>query len=234
MNDEPKQPVEPLAPTAPEPAVPAPATPDPALQVAATEAVAKAEAAATRRRWINLGEFIAVAGLIIALLGLYLNWSERREETAEKQVASAKAERDNARFDIRAVATANGAALILQRDERHAIRDATVTFPTELGVGSKDTVADSIDRGWFKRALLKATDGGPDARSGRLPVLIELTYWDGDTPRTTRGIYDIGWKTEPGMPLVGRTLTLESLRLRDLGGDQKRLDAVWAAERPKD
>lgn len=220
MSDEPIVPTEP----APEPAP----APDPALQVAATEAVAKAEAAATRRRWINLGEFIAVAGLIIALLGLYLNWSDRREETADKQIASAKAERESARFDVRAVATANGAALMLQHDERHAIRDATVTFPTELGIGSKDTVADSIDRGWFDHALLKAADG----RSGRLPVLIVLSYWDGDTPRTTRGIYDIGWKTEGGFPL-GRTLKLESLRLHELGGDQKRLDAVWAAEHPK-
>jgi hypothetical protein len=167
------------------------------------------------------------------LLGLYLNWSDRREETADKQIASAKADRESARFDVRAVAAANGAALMLQHDERHAIRDARVTFPTELGIGSKDTVADFIERGWFEHALLKATDGGPDARSGRLPVLIVLTYWDGDTPRTTRGIYDIGWKTEKGMPLFGRTLKLESLRLHELGGDQKRLDAAWAAQRPK-
>jgi len=211
---------------------PEPPAPDTALQVAATEAVAKAEAAATRRRWINLGEFIAVAGLIIALLGLYLNWADRRADTAEKQVATARAEREGARFDIRAVAAANGAALLLQHDERHAIRDATVTFPTGLGVGSKDTVADSIDRGWFERALLKATDGGPDARSGRLPVLIVLTYWDGDTPRRARGIYDIGWKTEKGVFPFGRSLTLESLRLHELGGDLKRLDTVWAAQRP--
>ena len=223
MSDEPMPPPEPAPPVAP----------DPSLQVAATEAVAKAEAAATRRRWINLGEFIAVAGLIIAVLGLYFNWTDRREDAAEKQVASARAERESARFDIRALATADGGALMLQHDERHAIRDATVTFPTELGVGSKDTVVDSIDRGWFKRALLKATDGGPDARGGRLPVLIVLTYWDGDTPRTTRGIYDIGWKTEKGMPLFGRSLKLESLRLHELGGTQKRLDAVWAAQRPK-
>lgn len=226
MSDEPEAPV---APPTPEPA-----KADPALQVAATEAVAKAEAAATRRRWINLGEFVAVAGLIIALLGLYLNWTDRREDAAEKQVATAKAERESARFELRAVAAAKGTALTLQHDDRHPIRDATVSFPTELGIGSKDTVADQIERGWFERALLKVTDGGPDARSGRLPVLIVLTYWDGDTPRTTRGIYDIGWKTQEGTFPFGRTLKLESLRLHELGGDQKRLDALWAAERPKD
>ena len=223
MSDEPILPPDPVLPVEP--------MPDPALQAAATDAVAKAEAAATRRRWINLGEFVAVAGLIIAVLGLYLNWADRRADTADKQVATAKAEREGARFDIRAVAAANGTSLTLQHDERHAIRDAMVTFPTALGVGSKDTVADSIDRGWFEHALLQASDGGPDAWTGRLPVLIVLTYWDGDTPRTTRGIYDIGWRTQ-GRPLLGRLLKLESLRLHEHGGDQKRLDAVWAAEKP--
>jgi hypothetical protein len=203
-------------------------TRDPAIEVAATEAVAKAEAAATRRRWINLGEFIAVAGLIIAGVSLYLNWSDRRADEADRHIATVKAERDQARFDIRAVAAKNGATLLLQHDERHAIRDATVTFPTELGIGSKDTVGDTIDRGWFEHALLKASD----AKAGRLPVLIALTYWDGDTPRTTRGIYDIGWKTEGGFPF-GRSVKLESLRLHELGGTQKRLDTVWAGERPK-
>jgi hypothetical protein len=201
---------------------------DPEIQVAATEAVAKAEAARTRRRWINLGEFVAVAGLIIAAIGLYLNWADRRADLADKHVAAVKAEHEQARFEIRAVAAKDGSALLLQHDERHAIRDATLSFPTALGVDTKDTVADTIDRGWFEHTLLKASD----AKVGRLPVLIVLTYWDGDTPRTARGIYDIGWKTD-GHLLFGRSLKLESLRLHELGGTQQRLDAVWAAEAPK-
>lgn len=206
------------------PAAPA----EPALPVAAPEAVATAEAAATRRRWINLGEFVAVAGLIIGGISLYMNWSDRRADLADKHVASVKADREQARFDIRAVPTAKGASLVLQHDERHAIRDATVAFPTELGIGRKDTIGDTIDRGWFAHALLKASD----AKAGRLPVLIVLTYWDGDTPRTTRGLYDIGWKAEGGFPL-GRSVKLESLRLHEPGGTQQRLDAVWAGERAK-
>lgn len=225
MNEEePPRPAEGVAEPVPDSA-PNP-TPDSALQVAATEAVAQAEAAATRRRWINLGEFVAVVGLIIAGVGLYLNWSDRRADDAEKHVVAARAARDQSRFDIRAVPATDGKSLILQHDDRHPIRDATITFPTELAVGRKDAVADSIDRGWFEHALLKASD----AKAGRLPVLIVLTYWDGDTPRTTRGIYDIGWKAEGGFPF-GRSVKLESLRLRELGGDQKRLDAVWAGSR---
>lgn len=210
----------------------APPEPDSAIQVAASEAVAKAEAAATRRRWINLGEFVAVAGLLIAGVSLYLNWSDRRADQADKQIAAAKAQRDSARFDVHAVRASNGAALLLQHDDRHPIRDATVTFPSELGIGSKDTVGDTIERGWFEHEVLKATDGTEEKKTGRLPVLIVLTYWDGDTPHTTRGIYDIGWKAEGGFPF-GRSLKLESLHLHEPGGTQARLDAVWASIRPK-
>ena len=39
----------------------------------------QAERLAIRRRWINVGEVVAVAGLIIAALSLYLGWSGRRE-----------------------------------------------------------------------------------------------------------------------------------------------------------
>lgn len=202
--------------------------PDPALQVAATEAVAKAEAAATRRRWINLGEFVAIAGLIIAAVGLYLNWADRRADEAGKHVAEAKAAREEARFDVRGVASSDGTSLVIQHDDRHPIRDATVTFPSDLGIGTKDTIADSIDRDWFAEPLLKKTASS----AGRMPVLIALTYWDGDTPRTTRGIYDIGWRTV-SRPILGRLLKLESLRLREVGGTQRRLDSIWAAERPK-
>jgi hypothetical protein len=102
----------------------------------------------------------------------------------------------------------------------------------DVGIGSKDTVGDTIERGWFEHAMLKATDGAAEKKTGRLPVLITLTYWDGDTPRTTRGIYDIGWKAEGGFPF-GRSLKLESLHLHELGGTQGRIDAVWASVKPK-
>ena len=40
----------------------------------------RAEAAATRRRWITLAEVVAVAGVLIGALTLYTNWSDRRAD----------------------------------------------------------------------------------------------------------------------------------------------------------
>ena len=43
-----------------------------------------ADQARTRRRWITLAEVVAVAGVVIAALTLYLNVSDRRADRAER------------------------------------------------------------------------------------------------------------------------------------------------------
>ena len=180
-----------------------------------------------KRRWINLAELVAVAGVLIAAAGLYLTWSDRRDRTAaETQVAH-----DSGRFDIRAQATARGDALLLARDERHDIESATVTFPPALGVAPQEALADRIERSWFEKPLLKATDGGADDRTGTLPMLIRLRYTDGDTTRTTGGIYDVVWRTQGRTFPLGRSLKLEGLRLRERAGTAARLDALWQPDR---
>ena len=78
--------------------------------------------------------------------------------------------------------------------------------------------------------ILALTDGKADTREGRLPTLITVRYWDGDTARTVTGLYDIIWSTH-GRFLRGRTLRLEGLRLRDRNGTTAKLDAAWAARR---
>ena len=57
-------------------------------------------------------------------------------------------------------------------------------------------------------------------------VLITASYVDGDVTRTARGIYDVLWSTH-GRMLRGRALELTGLRLRQRGGDQAALDALW-------
>ena len=186
--------------------------------------------AKTRRRWITLAEVVAVAGVLIAGLTLYSGWADRRADQAERVAAQAGAARAEARVDLVATVTGGGDTLTL-RDEKHDIRDATFTFPKALGVAKQSPVEAAIDADWVSDALLKLTDGGADDRTGRLPVLIATTYWDGDTPRTTSAIYDIIWRTY-GRALRGRGFKLEGLKLRQRGGTSAALDAAWAREKP--
>jgi len=69
----------------------------------------KAEAAAIRRRWVTLGEFVAVAGLIISALALWSSYTDRRADQAEKQIE--KAENARARHGL-----VNGDTLAWWRD----------------------------------------------------------------------------------------------------------------------
>ena len=108
-----------------------------------------------------------------------------------------------------------------------------MTFPLALGVLTQEAVLKpAIEADWIKGEMLTLTDGGEDEASGRLPVLIASTYWDGDTKRTDRAIYDVIWRTE-GQMLAGRAFKLEGLVLRERGGDQARLDAIWKQTAPK-
>lgn len=183
----------------------------------------------TRRRWLNLAELVAVAGLLIGGLTLWLNWSDRRDDKAQAAAAAAAAARDKARFDL--TGKVDGDEILLLRDEKHALGDVRVTFPSALRTPPRDAVAHRIEREWFADALLKATDGGPDERTGRLPVLVSYTYVVDDAAHRRRALYDVVWKTD-GRLLRGRSLDLIDFRLRRPGGDQAALDAAWESSKP--
>ncbi|MDP1026153.1 hypothetical protein Q5H91_02925 [Sphingomonas sp. KR1UV-12] len=190
------------------------------------------DAAATRRRWVSLAEAVAVAGVLIGALTLWMNWSDRRADQADKAATQTAESREKARVELVATVEDGGRSLAL-KDARHDLSDAVVTFPQALGIAAQRPSGDpAIEAAWFADPLLALTDGGPDDRAGRLPVLVTLRYWDGDTARTATGIYDVVWKTE-GRVLRGRTLRLDGLRLRQRGGTQAQLDGAWAREKPR-
>ncbi|QDZ07556.1 hypothetical protein FPZ24_08700 [Sphingomonas panacisoli] len=199
---------------------------DSRIEVAATEAVAKAEAAATRRRWINLGEFVAVAGLIIAAVGLWLTYHDRQADEADKQAEKKAEASERATYVVKS--SMRGNDVVITPDDRHALGDIAVTFPTALGVSSQTSPTQTIPASWFKSALLKATDGGADDQEGKLPVLLTVNYMDDDQQRSTTGVYDIVWRTKGGGLIGGRSLKVVGMRLHERGGSQKRIDTLWA------
>lgn len=206
--------------------------PTPAEETAAEQAVAKAEAAATRRRWISLAELVAVAGLLIGAVTLYLNWSDRREDRA------ARAEAQAAEGKARAIVTltgevADGGQSIALTDPAHNVSGAMVRFPTSLGVAQQDAMpGPRIRADWFARPLLALTDKGTDEREGRLPVLITTIWWDGDARRQDTALYNILWRIE-GRMLQGRKLELTGLALNDRTASAAALDAAWKREQPQ-
>lgn len=184
--------------------------------------------AATRRRWVSLAELVAVSGVLIAALTLYLNWSDHREIAAERAIAAARSRDAAAQLALRAELQKDGGEVRLT-DPRHDALDVTITFPRALGIAAQSPAMARIERSWFADALLKATDGGPDEREGRLPVLVTARYRDEETERTGHAVVEIVWRTD-GRLIGGRTLSLEAARVREPRGTQARIDALWKAE----
>ncbi|MGE7204474.1 hypothetical protein ACQKJZ_02215 [Sphingomonas sp. NPDC019816] len=189
-----------------------------------------AERAKSRRRLLTLAEFVAIAGLIVASLTLYFNWSQRRSDAADKRAAASAQRHERGRLDLTATVEGDGRRLAL-RDPNHDLQEVTIAFPAKSGVGRQVPMGDPvIEAEPIAGPILALTDGQADTREGRLPALITTRYWDGDTARTVTGLYDVIWSTH-GRLLRGRTLRLEGLRLRDRNGTVAKLNAAWAARR---
>lgn len=187
----------------------------------------RAEKAAIRRRWITLAELVGVAALIISATTLWLNWSGRREDEAARAGAAA----EHALVTFSASRTSGGAVLALT-DPDHRIQQIDIAFPPALEAQTREGLGTlAIQAKWFDRELLKATDGGPDKRSGRLPVLIAATWWDGDRKMVDRAIYQINWRTA-GRLFRGRTVDLTGASLYERGGSPARLNVLWQKEKP--
>ncbi|KQR83919.1 hypothetical protein [Sphingomonas sp. Leaf343] len=185
---------------------------------------------ATRRRWVTLAEVVAVAGVVIAGLTFYTGWADRKADQAARVAEHSTEARERSRVDLVATVESDGQRLAI-KDEKHDLQDLAVVFPKALGIAPERPVADiAIGIDAIETPILKLTDGGADDRAGRLPVLLTVRYWDGDTARTSTAIYDLIWKTE-GRMLRGRTLRLQGMRLRERGGNQARLDTLWAREK---
>ena len=186
----------------------------------------RAEAAATRRRWITLAEVVGVAGVLIAAASLWLGWSDRRQDRADQDAAKASVAKAQTVVRLRGVVGSHGAAISLS-DASQQVDTVDVTFPSALGVPARTgVVPPRVEAEWFEAALLKATDGGADEQEGHLPALITSHWVDGETPHTDTAIYDLVWKTK-GRLLQGRALTLEGIVLRERSSRATRLDALW-------
>jgi hypothetical protein len=233
MNDEPTLP--PIDPTGvpPEPAPAAAPPPSPAVaHETAEQAIERAEKRETRRRWVSLAEIVGVGGLIIAAAGLWMGWSDRRADVADKQATQAIEDRAHARVMIVGEVSHDGETITLS-DTAHPLHDVAVDFPAELGVSQQSGfLGPKIESSWFEEPLMKLAD---KMHQGRLPVMLTATWWDGDTKRTDRAIYEIAWSSDGRLlsGLRGRKLHLRSLVLSERNASPARLEAAWARLKPR-
>jgi hypothetical protein len=191
-----------------------------------------AEAAAIRRRWITLGEILAVIAVLISGLTLWNSYQERSsseaERTAERKQQAAKSKALVLRGD-----SGRKKMILAALDPGHAVQSQTVLFPSALGVDAvEDLVEPRIEAGWIKEAANKARKAvGADGRAEdrRMPVAIVSRFVSGGRTYTDAAIYDVGYRRE-GNLLGGSEIDLLGLSMVERvspGTAQARLDAVW-------
>lgn len=196
----------------------------------------EAEKAAIRRRWITLGEVLAVLAVVISGLTLWNNWSERSESAADKAAQAREASTKAATLVLTAEADGDDVLTLTPAAPEQSVQSQTVAFPTALGVAPARTTGEPrIEAAWFAKALEKAREaaGLPDDSRGdeQLPVAITTRFLVDGHPHEDVAIYDLGY-TISGRWLSGHSVKLRGLSLvaRTTGVQAKRaLDARWKA-----
>ncbi|HEV2746041.1 MAG TPA: hypothetical protein VGW34_01925 [Allosphingosinicella sp.] len=203
------------------------------------------EAAAIRRRWITLGEVLAVAAVVISGLTFWNSYQERssaeQERAAERQAQAAE-KRKQAKAAQTLLLKGSGGGKVLRLaalDRDQAIQSQTLAFPAALGVERIDTVIEPrIEAGWIERAVQRARkaagDGGRGSGDALLPVAITTRFVRGGETYSDTAIYDVGYKLDSG--LLDTDVELLGLSLVErtkAEAAQARLDAVWKARQPK-
>lgn len=198
------------------------------------------EAAAIRRRWITLGEILAVLAVLISGLTLWNSYSERSAGEAEK--AAERQKRDAVSRTLLLKAEGSGKTLKLSaHDPEQAIQSQTIDFPSALAARPVDTLIEPrIEAGWIRMAAKKARAAYPDSTKAsgdaRLPVAITTRFVSGGETFTDTGIYDVGYEYDDGGLLGGSEVDLLGLSLVeriDARRAKARLDALWKARHPK-
>lgn len=152
-----------------------------------------------RRRWINIGEIVAVAGLTISGLALWNSWGRDEPKPAvviEKQRFIPLALRGNVEDDGRAL-------VISPVESGHALDSLTLTAPgrPSIAIGSDGRIAAS-------EAGRLLGDAAEKVGKGSIVVTIAARYVEAGADRSGGGRYRLSWRWEKGGLLGRRSLRL--------------------------
>jgi hypothetical protein len=149
----------------------------------------------TRRRWIALGEVIAIAALIVSAIGVWIAW----RSTSNNQPTRVVEQRQAIPLTLRGTVENEGRELIIAPVEQsHALESLTLTLPgvSPIELGSDGTLSAGDIEG-----ALKVNDGD-DKGNHSVPVRIATRYVEMGKDRTSRGNYALRYRWEGGGLLV--------------------------------
>jgi hypothetical protein len=154
----------------------------------------------TRRRWVTLGEIIALLALVVSAAGLWLTWKSSGEDKPTRVVEQKQA----IPLTLRGKAGDEGRNLTIEPVESgHALESLTLTIkgasPIEVGSDGQLSASDL-------EAALKNREEAKGPHS--VPVRIAARYVEMGKDRTGGGTYVLRYRWEGGGIFGGRSLKL--------------------------
>lgn len=159
-----------------------------------------------RRRWINLGELIALAALAVSALGVWVSWKDADKEEGPTRVVE---QRQAVPLTLRARREDDGSRLeITPVEPTHALQSLTVTIagaaPIQVGSDGELEASD------VERALV-GRDKEPKDKSLSVRARIDAHYVEMGKDRRSSGTYSLRYMWKGGGLFGGRSLHLVSL-----------------------
>lgn len=165
----------------------------------------ESESQRQRRRWVTLGELIALAALIISALGLWLNWKGSDNDKPTRIVE----QRQSIPLTLRAKREDDGSRLEISPVEpSHALESLTLTIrggsPVEVGSDGELSASDV-------ETALKGRDNEAKDRTLSVPVNVDARYVEAGKDKRASGRYTLRYQWKGGGLFGGRSLHLVSL-----------------------
>lgn len=157
------------------------------------------------RRWINVGELIALAALVVSALGVWISWKTSDKDGPTRIVE----QRQPIPLTLRARREDDGRRLqISPVEDSHAIQSLKVTVagasPIEVGSDGE------IDASQVE-SVLTGRDKEPKDRTLSVHARIDARYVEMGKDRRASGTYTLRYMWKGGGLFGGRSLHLVSL-----------------------
>ena len=159
----------------------------------------------SRRRWINLGEIIALAALVVSAVGVWIAWKSSSKDEPTRIVEQKSA----VPLALRGTVDRDGQTLtIMPADPSHALESLTVRIK---GASAIDVGSDGRLSASDVEAALKGREKEAKNVALSAPVRIDARYVEAGADRHGGGNYSLRYKWEGGGLFGGRSLRLVGL-----------------------
>jgi hypothetical protein len=159
----------------------------------------------TRRRWISLGETIAIAALMVSAVGVWIAWQSSNNDRPTRVVE----QRSAVPLALRGTTDGEGRTLtITPADPGHALQSLRLTIkgasPIEVGSDGRLGASDV-------EAALKGREKEAKDVTHSVALRIDARYVESGSDRRGGGAYVLRYKWEGGGLFGGRSLRLVGL-----------------------